>query len=152
MATDKQKLGEYGEKLVCKLCSCPQCKRSGMFKRLPNNFKCLDLICEFCTNVVQVKTSNQPNISKIPSSVPGGGWKWQEERLNSSWYTSLFLVVVNKKDKTNFAIYFLSKEVQRREMYVKRLKPLAPGTRREGWLGFNFKFSDSDKKLFVKLI
>ena len=40
MHTSKQELGELGEHLVVKNCSCPRCKRPGTLRRLGQNFKC----------------------------------------------------------------------------------------------------------------
>ena len=33
---------------MVKSCSCPRCKRSDTLVRLPPNFKCADIICDFC--------------------------------------------------------------------------------------------------------
>src|SRR3954454_19856941 len=48
MATARQQLGEFGEQRVVKDCSCLRCKRPGSLLRLPPNFKCADVICDFC--------------------------------------------------------------------------------------------------------
>ncbi|MGW9169666.1 hypothetical protein ACWGPP_18600, partial [Agromyces sp. NPDC055657] len=57
MATDKQLLGAGGERLVARHAHCPGCKPSTKtFKTLPPNFKCADLICDFCGYLAQVKT------------------------------------------------------------------------------------------------
>ena len=58
VATEKQDDGEWGEIQVCKKCSCPRCKKSKTFKRLIVNFKCVDVICDFCGYLAQVKTKN----------------------------------------------------------------------------------------------
>ena len=58
MATTKQKLGTAGEELVAKHARCPGCKRTDKsFKLLPPNFKCADLVCDFCGYLAQVKLS-----------------------------------------------------------------------------------------------
>ena len=46
--TNKQLLGERGEILVTKKCPCPKCKSEKSLKRLPQNFKCADIVCDFC--------------------------------------------------------------------------------------------------------
>jgi len=56
MTTDKQKLGDFGENLIRKKFDCPKCKRPKTLKKLPPNFKCADLICDFCGYLAQVKT------------------------------------------------------------------------------------------------
>jgi type II restriction enzyme len=45
---EKHELGAFGESLVAKKCHCPRCKRVNSLKNLPNNFKCADVICDFC--------------------------------------------------------------------------------------------------------
>src|SRR5688500_9970616 len=61
MATARQVLGRFGETIVAKECACPKCKRSQTLKRLPNNFKCADLICDFCGYLAQVKAATVRN-------------------------------------------------------------------------------------------
>ena len=74
MTTEKQKLGEKGELLVIKNCICPKCKRERTLKRLPQNFKCADIICDFCGYLAQVKTKSQENIDKLPASILEAAW------------------------------------------------------------------------------
>ena len=62
MRTDKQKTGDFGEDLIKKKFGCPKCKREKTLKKLPPNFKCADIICDFCGYLAQVKTSNVSNI------------------------------------------------------------------------------------------
>ena len=66
MATANQNLGEKGEKFVKDNCDCPQCKRSETLKQLRVNFKCVDLICDFCGFLAQVKTATVSDLDKIP--------------------------------------------------------------------------------------
>ena len=56
--TNKQLLGERGEILVTKKCPCPKCKSEKSLKRLPANFKCADIVCDFCGYLAQVKSKN----------------------------------------------------------------------------------------------
>ena len=55
MATEKQKLGDRGESLIRKNFSCLKCKRSETLKPLMKNFKCEDILWDFCRYLAQVK-------------------------------------------------------------------------------------------------
>jgi type II restriction enzyme len=70
----KNELGAFGESLVAKKCHCPRCKRVNSLKNLPNNFKCADVICDFCGFVAQVKSIHTKLTDKIPRSVLGAAW------------------------------------------------------------------------------
>ena len=59
MATARQKLGKFGEERVVKDCTRPSFKRARTLARLPTNFKCADVICDFCGNLAQVKGIHQ---------------------------------------------------------------------------------------------
>ena len=71
MPTKRQILGRLGEVCVVKGCKCPKCKRDQTLKRLPNNFKCADVICDFCGYLAQVKAVTVNNIDTVPKSVLG---------------------------------------------------------------------------------
>ena len=71
MPTENQSLGEFGEQQVVKNCRCPSCKRERTLVRLPKNFKCADLICDFCGYLAQVKTASKADISVVPKQVLG---------------------------------------------------------------------------------
>lgn len=136
MATDKQLLGESGERLVAKHARCPGCKPSGKtFKILPPNFKCADLICDFCGYLAQVKTKRVEGTlpDRCPDSVLGAAWGPQRDRMDAGVFFSLYIVLVNPSDRA--AIYFLPRDLQTREMFVER-NPLSPTARRAGWQGF----------------
>ena len=79
--TDKQLLGEKGEILVTKKCNCPKCKKKNTLKRLPANFKCADIVCDFCGYLGQVKAKNTKNIEKLPNNILGAAWSVQKESL-----------------------------------------------------------------------
>lgn len=134
MATKKQKLGAMGESLVVRNCNCPKCKRSGTFKLLPPNFKCADIICDFCGFLAQVKTNSVKDALQLPRTVLGAAWKPQKERMDSGIYFPLFLVLCSD---TSHAIYYLPIDFQSPELFEVR-KPLGPGARRAGWQGFNY--------------
>ena len=148
MATTKQITGETGELFVIKNCSCPKCKKEGKtLRRLPTNFKCADLICDFCGYLAQVKTMNVKVENIIPDLILGSAWKPQEERMKAGIYFPLFLVLI--KDK-KVAVYYLSADLQVEKMFQKR-QELSQNAKRAGWLGFYYKIKDHKERL-VRLI
>lgn len=133
MATERQQLGEWGEKLVTKTCACPSCKRNATLRQLPNNFKCADLICDFCGYLAQVKSTNVADEAVLPNSIMGAAWSPQEERMKAGIYFPLF-IVLKRRSGQGWAIFFLSADLQTPEMFVAR-KPLSPDAKRAGWQG-----------------
>jgi hypothetical protein len=136
MATEKQELGEGGERLVAQHVRCPGCKPSvKTFKILPRNFKCADLICDFCGYLAQVKSKSVkgPLSNRCPDSILGAAWGPQHERMEAGVYFSLYVVLVNDSGKA--AISFLPRDLQTRDMFVER-KPLSSSARQAGWQGF----------------
>ena len=146
MPTDKQKLGELGEILVSKNLVCQKCKKTKTLKKLPTNFKCADLICDFCGFLAQVKSSNVKDIEKLPSSILGAAWKPPEDRMNAGIYFPLYLVLVNKK---KYSVFYLSSDLQSKDIFVAR-KPLSVKAKRAGWQGFMYDISKI-KNHFVRL-
>ncbi len=136
--TTRQSLGELGEVLVAKL-PCPRCKRSTVLKRLPSNFKCADIVCDFCGYLAQVKTSTQENVDQLPTTILGAAWGPQEERMNAGIFFPLFVVLVSRNRRKR-AIYFLPSDLQTKSMFVKR-KPLSQTARRAGWTGYVIKLN-----------
>ena len=137
MATGKQQLGTLGEELVRRHCICPSCKRGKTIVRLPPNFKCADLICDFCGYLAQVKTKTEADITAIPETVLGAAWAPQEERNKAGIYFPLFLVLITDSQE-EYAIYYLPADLQVPEMFEER-RPLGPKARRAGWQGFRFR-------------
>jgi type II restriction enzyme len=129
--TTKQSLGTLGESLVSKL-ACPRCKRKKVLRRLPVNFKCADVICDFCGYLTQVKSSTQKDVDILPSTILGAAWGPQFERMNSGIYFPLFIVLVTPNRRKR-AIYFLPSDLQSSEMFVKR-KPLSKTAKRAAGL------------------
>ena len=150
MTTSKQQLGDWGENLVAKTQACPKCKRtdSRTLRLLPTNFKCSDIICDFCGFLAQVKTTTIKSQGGFPSSVLGAAWKPQFERMQSGIYFSLYLVLTDKA-RSFSEIYYLPSELQSRELFVPR-KPLSNTAKRAGWQGFLLNTKDH-ADLFVKL-
>lgn len=148
MRTDQQQLGDWGEKIVAKTCQCPGCKRRVTLKLLPANFKCADLICDFCGYLAQVKTAKVKDVARIPKYVLAGAWGPQRERMDAAIYFSLYLVLATVDRKT-YSIFFLSRDLQDGKMFTPR-KPLSEDAKRSGWQGFRIELSEVSDK-FVKL-
>ena len=134
MSTDKQKLGEWGEVQVCKRCTCPKCKKRKTLKRLITNFKCVDIICDFCGFLGQVKAKNVNDVDKIPRTISGAAWGPQKERMDAGIYFPLFVVLKYEK---KHSVFYLSSDLQSEEMFIKR-KKLSPTAKRKGWQGYKF--------------
>jgi Zn ribbon nucleic-acid-binding protein len=83
MPTKKQELGEFGERKVVQNCSCPRCKRKHTLRQLRQNFKCADVICDFCGYLAQVKAISVKDIGTLPKQVLGAAWGVQKERLDA---------------------------------------------------------------------
>ncbi len=132
--SDKIDLGNWGEELVAKSASCPRCKKTRTLKKLVQNFKCADLICDFCGFIAQVKTARVSNVDVMPKSILGAAWGPQKARMDAGIYTSLFVVLRSKENKDH-TISFLASELQVPEMFVPR-KPLSDNAKRAGWQGF----------------
>lgn len=132
MSTARQILGQRGERLVTQQCRCPRCKRLRTLRRLPNNFKCADVICDFCGYLAQVKTVTTKSVDEIPSFVLGAAWGVQRARMDAGIYFPLFLVLVGGRTT---AIYYLSADAQTTDIFVPRT-PLSDTARRAGWQRF----------------
>ncbi|MXW37399.1 MAG: hypothetical protein F4Z65_03940 [Acidobacteria bacterium] len=150
MTTAKQALGQYGEEKVVRHCACPRCKRSRTLVGLRDNFKCADVICDFCGYLAQVKTTKKNDISAIPRRVTGAAWGPQQERMKAGIFFPLFLVLTSG-DPRRYAIYYLSADLQRLEIFSPR-EPLSPTAQRAGWQGFSYFFEDQDLASFVRLV
>ncbi|MGH7929184.1 MAG: DpnI domain-containing protein [Candidatus Binatia bacterium] len=148
MATPKQLLGAWGEALVTKACDCPKCKRLRTLKRLPPNFKCADIICDFCGFLAQVKAMSVSSVTPLPKQVLGAAWGPQKERMDAAIYFPLFLVL---KASTGHAIYYLPTDFQSPALFAAR-KPLSEQARRKGWQGFMYILSALPEGAFVRLV
>jgi len=147
MLTNKQKLGIIGVAIVTKKCSCPQCKRHNL-RSLPPNFKCADIICDFCGYLAQVKTKSSKDIDSPPKLLLGAAWKVQKERMNAGIYFPLFLVL--RKPSGRSSIYYLSADNQFPKLFIKR-KPLSKNAHRAGWQGFLYNLDKVKNKGLIKL-
>lgn len=147
MATRLQNIGDKGEKFIIKKMSCLKCKREGTLKQLPTNFKCVDLICDFCGHTSQVKTftNDKPGLPKL---IQGAAWKPQKERMDAGVYHSIWVVRADKNCKCCEA-WLISSEVQDPNMFIKR-KKLSETAKRAGWQGYNIDV-ESYKDCFIKM-
>jgi type II restriction enzyme len=148
MKTDKQNLGMWGEALVAKMCSCPRCKKKNTLRRLPQNFKCADLICDFCGYLAQVKTANVASVTPLPRTILGAAWKPQKERMDAAIFFPLFLAL---KSPTAKAIYYLPTDFQNPELFLAR-SPLKTSAKKAGWQGFRYILSAVPDGAFVRLL
>ena len=148
MPTSKQVLGAWGEKLVAKHCPCPKCKREGTLARLPANFKCADLICDFCGYLAQVKTMSVKSITPFPKQILGAAWGPQEARMKVGVYFPLFLVL---KALSEHAVFYLPTDLQTEELFQPR-KALSAVAKRAGWRGFMYNLSAVPIGGFVKVL
>jgi hypothetical protein len=110
-------------------------------KRLPNNFKCADLICDFCGYLAQVKATSVRSIDVVPTA-----WGPQRDRMAAAIYFPLFLVLVAGKQ---YSIFYLSADLQAPKMFKAR-KPLSLIAKRAGWRGFIYDLT-SVQRCFVRL-
>ncbi len=133
MATEKQILGAKGEKFIVSHFACLKCKGERTLRCLPSNFKCADVICDFCGYLAQVKTASVKNIELVPRYILGAAWGPQQQRMKAGIFFPLFLVLADSA--RNVAVYYLSADLQNWEMFKPR-KPLSQTARRAGWQGF----------------
>jgi type II restriction enzyme len=122
MATEKQELGALGESLVVQLCACPKCKQRRTLKPLRANFKCADVICDFCGYLAQVKASTSKDGKSPPKKLLGAAWGPQKQRMDAGVYFPLFLVLVTPEQDV-FSIHYLAADLQDEAMFLER-KPL----------------------------
>jgi type II restriction enzyme len=145
LATDRQVTGEFGEKLVTKALTCPRCKIGNRLQRLPTNFKCADLICDFCGYLAQVKTCTVADVNVPPDSIMGAAWRPQKDRMDAGIYFPLYIVALSK-DRKSHAIYYLSADLQEPDIFEARA-PLSATARRAGWQGFNYRLAHIQDRL-----
>jgi len=149
VATAHQISGAFGETRVVKFCSCPHCKREKTLVRLPTNFKCADVICDFCGFLAQVKATSVKDVGRIPGRILGAAWGPQKERMDSAIYFPLYLVLKTAASES-FSIFYLAADLQRPEMFLPR-PPLSEKARRAGWQGFVYNL-EGMRKFFVQLM
>jgi Dam-replacing family len=139
--TARQALGDFGEKAATRL-ACPKCKRVSTLRLLPPNFRCADIICDFCGYLAQVKSTEQVDVDAVPRTLMGAAWGPQSERMTAGIYFPLFIVVVSP-DRKRHAIYYLPADLQQPTMFQQR-NPLRETARRAGWVGYTIRLDLPD--------
>ena len=146
MATAKQDLGALGEQLVVQHCpACPKCKQRRTLGRLTTNFKCADIICDFCGYLAQVKTSTSSDGRTPPKRLLGAAWGPQRKRMDAGIYFPLFLVLVTPQ-RDRFSIHYLPADLQSEDLFLPR-EPLSVNARRAGWQGFHYDLKAAQERL-----
>lgn len=141
MTSKNQLLGDKGENLVRSKILCPRCKRKDFTLRtLPRNFKCADLICDFCGYLAQVKSLNVDENVTLPKTILGAAWGPQQERMEAGIFIPIFIVLFPISKKLKFKIFYLPSDLQTIEMFIPR-KPLSDKARRAGWQGYTIDLS-----------
>jgi hypothetical protein len=148
MPTSKQVLGRWGETLVAKKFACPRCKRFSVLRRLPPNFKCADIICDFCGYLAQVKSMTVTDVMRVPKTVLGAAWRPQLQRMKAGIYFPLFIIL---RARNKWAVYYLATEFQGAKMFRKRA-PLSKEARRAGWQGFTYNLAALNENAVVRLL
>ena len=95
-------------------------QKNGTLKPLIKNFKCADIICDFCGYLSQVKTNKVQDIDVFPRTVLGAACLQQKERMDARIHFSIFFVLIDKVNSKKFSIFFLHAELQNEKMFVKR--------------------------------
>jgi type II restriction enzyme len=119
-------------------------------RQLRRNFKCADVICDFCGFLAQVKTSQTKDIDKLPKQLLGGAWGPTKQRIDAGLYFPLYLVLVDRKTIKNMSVWYLSADLQPEEMYIPR-NALSPTAKRAGWQGFLYELTKVEHA-FVRLV
>ena len=137
--TKRQNTGDLGEAIVEKYCYCPKCKSTTKtLKRLPPNFKCADIICDFCGFLAQVKTKTANDLDTIDNQIAGAGWAPQKARMDAGIYFPLYFVKVTKDGK-EFSVFYLPADYQSPEMFVPSVRQIK---NRKPYEMFNYRFGD----------
>ena len=133
---------------MVKHCRCPQCKSSSRTLRaLPNNFKCADVICDFCGYLAQVKAKTVQEATDLTDVVLGAAWGPQKERMDAGIFFPLFLVQIAGR---RYSIFYLSADLQPSELFVPR-RPLSNKARRAGWEGFLYDLTKVPRGAIVRV-
>ncbi|HYD34752.1 MAG TPA: DpnI domain-containing protein [Vitreimonas sp.] len=152
MPTSKQLLGTLGEKLIAKTLPCPSCKKHKTLKELRQNFKCADIICDYCGYLAQVKTVSTTDITTVPKKIIGAAWEPLKERMDDGRYFSLFIVLIDKNTiaikQPKYSVLYLPAELQTPEMFIPR-KPLSQKARRAGWQGVTYDLERVKERIIL---
>jgi hypothetical protein len=127
--TERAELGSWGEELVGRSTNCLRCTREQTVRRLPNNFKCADLIFDSCGYLAQVKSTVVSDVDDLPSTLLGAAWapSTNASKPVSTFLSSLFsrrLTVDNGQSSTFQRICRVKTCSSRGVHYLRR--PTAP--------------------------
>jgi type II restriction enzyme len=117
-------------------------------KQLIGNFKCADVICDFCGFVAQVKAPAVKSAGEKVVTILGGAWKVQEDKIRAGIYHPLY--VVKMMQGKPVAIDYIAADFLKPEMFVPR-KELSPQARRAGWQGFIYDLRKLDEHVMVEV-
>ena len=149
MPSKNQRIGKLGEKFVTKMMNCLKCKKQNSLKLLPTNFKCADLICEFCGHTSQVKTFRNDS-EGLPNQIAGAKWNPLNERIQAGIYHALWIVRMNQTNNRCCEIWLVTSEAQDPKMFVKR-KPLSSAAKKAGWQGYRIDVANHADR-FIKVL
>jgi len=123
---------------VCKHARCPRCNRIQVFKQLPRNFECADIICKFCGFLGQVKATRLADGSdSFPDRIMSAAWNPQHQRILAGIYNGLYLVGYRQDARTLVRIDYVPPHILEAvpEVFEPR-NPLSKTAKRAGWRGF----------------
>ena len=135
MPTTTQALGRRGEKAVCTHIACPRCGRDKQFRALPPNFECVDVICKFCGFLAQVKATTGASPDGPPTSVLGGAWRPQHERVIAGIFHPLYVVTYAGTSLARID-YIPAHMLSAHPAVFKPRAKLSESAKRAGWQGF----------------
>ena len=126
---------------------CPNCGES-KFIKLKNNSPVGDFLCVKCQEEFELKSNKKDFKTKIVD----GAYETMIKRLRSQNNPNLFLLNydLSNFEVSNFLVvpkHFFIPDI------IEERKPLAPGTRRQNWIGCNILFHlipDSGKIFLVR--
>lgn len=123
---------------MCKHARCPRCNRIQVFKQLPRNFECADIICKFCGFLGQVKATRLADGSdSFPDRIMSAAWNPQHQRILAGIYNGLYLVGYRQDARTLVRIDYVPPHILEAvpEVFEPR-NPLSKTAKRAGWRGF----------------
>src|ERR1035441_1841828 len=100
MRTQKQQVGDSGEKEIVRHAPCPNCGKK--LTGLPKNYPLYDVQCEGCSFRAQVKTSK----SNSKSTVRGAGWDIIHKVLKAGFMSPPLIVNFNPPNRNQEILFF----------------------------------------------
>ena len=112
-------------------------------RRLPTNFKCADVICDFCGFLAQVKAVSSKNIETVPRTILGAAWRVQRKGWSQE---STFLCISFGSMIAGSTPFSISRR-NAEPGHLRREK----ATKRSGWQGFIYDLTGRENSI-VRLI